>query len=197
MHTQTNTIGPLRLCQLFVPVMVKNNYGRIVNMSSGMGTMWVGVCVWLYMCVCVLHASVFACVSRLHGCTGQMSQMNGGTVDYRLSKVSLYATCRHTQLGSLLTSNALTKILNDEMKEKNVIVNSMCPVRILSVSARFEHRSHHAKGFVRTAMTIANGAPLSLLSEPDVPAETAVWLATLPNSGPRGGFFRNKQPIEW
>ncbi len=33
----TNVIGPLLLCQAFVPMMKKNNYGRIVNMSSGMG----------------------------------------------------------------------------------------------------------------------------------------------------------------
>ena len=33
----TNTFGPLRLIQKIAPSMRKNNYGRIVNMSSGMG----------------------------------------------------------------------------------------------------------------------------------------------------------------
>jgi hypothetical protein len=28
-------------------------------------------------------------------------------------------------------------------------------------------------------------------------AETAVWLATLPEAGPTGGFFRDKTPIAW
>jgi len=28
-------------------------------------------------------------------------------------------------------------------------------------------------------------------------AETAVWLATLPDGGPTGGFFRDKKPIPW
>jgi len=34
---QTNVAGPLRLIQLFLPGMIQNNFGRIVNVSSGMG----------------------------------------------------------------------------------------------------------------------------------------------------------------
>jgi NAD(P)-dependent dehydrogenase (short-subunit alcohol dehydrogenase family) len=33
----TNTIGPLRMCQAFVPLMRQQNYGRVVNVSSGSG----------------------------------------------------------------------------------------------------------------------------------------------------------------
>jgi NAD(P)-dependent dehydrogenase (short-subunit alcohol dehydrogenase family) len=33
----TNTIGPLRLCQALVPLMVSHRYGRIVNVTSGYG----------------------------------------------------------------------------------------------------------------------------------------------------------------
>ncbi|BDA77640.1 short-chain dehydrogenase [Leptospira kobayashii] len=36
---ETNLVGPLRLCQLFLPMMRENEYGRIVNVSSGMGQM--------------------------------------------------------------------------------------------------------------------------------------------------------------
>ncbi len=36
---ETNTLGHLRVTQAFVPLMKKNNYGRIVMMSSGMGTL--------------------------------------------------------------------------------------------------------------------------------------------------------------
>jgi hypothetical protein len=32
---------------------------------------------------------------------------------------------------------------------------------------------------------------------PEQGAETTVWLATLPDDGPTGGFFRDKQPIPW
>ncbi len=35
----TNFIGPLILCQKVIPLMLKQNYGRIVNISSGMGAM--------------------------------------------------------------------------------------------------------------------------------------------------------------
>lgn len=30
----TNVYGPLRLCQAFIPIMKRNGYGRIVNISS-------------------------------------------------------------------------------------------------------------------------------------------------------------------
>jgi len=35
----TNFIGPLILCQKVIPLMLQHNYGRIVNLSSGMGAM--------------------------------------------------------------------------------------------------------------------------------------------------------------
>lgn len=34
---ETNVYGPLRLCQALVPIMLKNDFGRIVNVSSGAG----------------------------------------------------------------------------------------------------------------------------------------------------------------
>jgi NAD(P)-dependent dehydrogenase (short-subunit alcohol dehydrogenase family) len=34
---ETNVYGPILLCEAFVPLMRKNGYGRIVNVSSGMG----------------------------------------------------------------------------------------------------------------------------------------------------------------
>jgi NAD(P)-dependent dehydrogenase (short-subunit alcohol dehydrogenase family) len=36
---ETNLYGPLRLSQAFLPMMLEHNYGRIVNVSSGMGQM--------------------------------------------------------------------------------------------------------------------------------------------------------------
>ena len=33
----TNTIGPLHLSQLFIPIMISNGFGRIVNVSSKAG----------------------------------------------------------------------------------------------------------------------------------------------------------------
>jgi NAD(P)-dependent dehydrogenase (short-subunit alcohol dehydrogenase family) len=34
---ETNFFGPLRLCQALVPHMVEQGYGRVVNLSSGLG----------------------------------------------------------------------------------------------------------------------------------------------------------------
>ena len=69
--------------------------------------------------------------------------------------------------------NALTVRAAAELP-KTVKCNAMCP------------------GWVRTRMGGA-GATLS----PDVPAETAFWLGTLPADGPTGGFFRDKKPVQW
>jgi len=70
--------------------------------------------------------------------------------------------------------NALTRILADELKDTQIKVNSVCP------------------GWVRTDMGGANAdRPV------EKGAETVVWLATLDDQGPSGGFFRDRQPIPW
>lgn len=55
-----------------------------------------------------------------------------------------------------------------------VKVNSVCP------------------GWVRTRM----GGPNARRS-PEEAADTPVWLATLPDDGPTGGFFRRREAIDW
>ena len=68
--------------------------------------------------------------------------------------------------------NALTRTLASD--ERRIKVNSMCP------------------GWVRTDM---GGSSATRSVEEG--ADTAVWLATLPDDGPTGGFFRNRKPIPW
>ena len=69
--------------------------------------------------------------------------------------------------------NALTLRLSRELPS-SVKINVMCP------------------GWVRTRM----GGPGATRS-PEEGADTALWLATLPDDGPTGGFFRDRKPIAW
>jgi NAD(P)-dependent dehydrogenase (short-subunit alcohol dehydrogenase family) len=68
--------------------------------------------------------------------------------------------------------NALTRTLATD--EPGISVNSICP------------------GWVRTDMG-GSRAPRSV----EEGADTAVWLATIADDVPSGGFFRNREPIPW
>jgi NAD(P)-dependent dehydrogenase (short-subunit alcohol dehydrogenase family) len=70
--------------------------------------------------------------------------------------------------------NALTRIFASELKGTNILVNSVCP------------------GWVKTDMG-GSGAPRT----PEQGVDTIVWLATLPDGDATGGFFRDRQPIDW
>ncbi len=124
----TNLLGPWRMYKTFSPLMKRNNYGRIVNVSSGAGTME------------SISESLYAPA-------------------YSLSKFAL---------------NGLTMMIARETNGTNILVNSMDP------------------GWVRTNMG-GSSAPRSV----DQGADTAVWLATLPDDGPTGGFFRDRKRANW
>lgn len=123
---ETNVYGPLMLCQVIVPLMLRQNYGRVVNVSSG---------------------------------SGQLASMSGDTPAYGMSKAAL---------------NALTLMLASRCRGKNILVNAVCP------------------GWVRTEM----GGPAAPRSVEEG-ADSIVWLATLPDGGPSGSFFRDRRRIEW
>ena len=126
-HTvETNVYGPILMSQALIPIMKKNGYGRVVNVSSGMG---------------------------------QLSDMSSGVPAYRISKTAI---------------NAVTRVLAHELTDSGILVNSACP------------------GWVQTDMG-GSGAPLTV----EEGADTIVWLATLPDDGPTGGFFRKREPIQW
>ncbi|MBW4644351.1 MAG: SDR family oxidoreductase [Goleter apudmare HA4340-LM2] len=123
---ETNVYGVLRVTQALLPLMQAQNYGRIVNVSSGMG---------------------------------QLNSMAGGSPGYRISKTAL---------------NALTRIFASELQSTNILVNAVCP------------------GWVKTDMG-GSEAPRT----PEQGVDTIVWLATLPDGSYTGGFFRDRQLIDW
>jgi NAD(P)-dependent dehydrogenase (short-subunit alcohol dehydrogenase family) len=126
---ETNLYAPMMLCQALIPLMQQQNYGRVVNVSSGIG--------------------------QISG----MDDMKFIVPGYRLSKTAL---------------NVVTRMLASELKDTNILVNSVCP------------------GWVNTGLGGPN-APRT----PSEGADSIVWLATLADDGPRGGFFRDRKPMEW
>jgi NAD(P)-dependent dehydrogenase (short-subunit alcohol dehydrogenase family) len=69
--------------------------------------------------------------------------------------------------------NAMTRILSTELAGEGFLVNSACP------------------GFVNTDM----GGPMGAKKPVEEGAAGIVWLATLPDGGPTGGFFRDGKPV--
>jgi len=69
--------------------------------------------------------------------------------------------------------NAMTRILSTELAKDGFLVNSACP------------------GFVNTDM----GGPMGAQKPVEAGAAGIVWLATLPDGGPTGGFFRDGEPV--
>jgi NAD(P)-dependent dehydrogenase (short-subunit alcohol dehydrogenase family) len=123
---QTNVYGPLLLSRLAVPLMKTHRYGRIVNLSSGMGS---------------------------------LAEMDAGYIAYRMSKAGI---------------NVVTRVIAAETEGMGILVNSVDP------------------GWVQTAMG-GRGATRTVQKG----AETVVRLATLPDNGSTGAFFRDRKAIAW
>ncbi len=123
---EANLLGTWRLTQAIAPLMRRNGHGRIVNITSQLGS---------------------------------LRTMASGLPAYRVSQIAI---------------NGLTRILAADLAGDGILVNACCP-----------------------------GAPELTRADPretiefSGSADTAAWLATLPDDGPTGGFFRNRKPIEW
>jgi NAD(P)-dependent dehydrogenase (short-subunit alcohol dehydrogenase family) len=102
---------------------------------------------------------------------GRIVNMSSGAGRLASLEEDLYSPAYSLAKASL---NALTIMLSREVKGSNVLINSMSP------------------GWVRTDMGGSN-APRSV----EQGADTAVWLATLPDGGPSGGFFEDRKRIDW
>lgn len=98
-------------------------------------------------------------VSSALGC---LHDMEGTTTGYKVSKAAL---------------NAVTRIVADEVKDLNILVNSMSP------------------GFCKTDMTGGDQSPATRTAEEG--AATAIFLATVADDGPRGKFIRDDLELKW
>lgn len=123
---ETHFYGPLAIIRGILPMMREQDYGRIVNVSTGMA---------------------------------RLGNIEAGWPAYRVSKVAL---------------NALTAILARELEGTNITVNSASP------------------GWVKTRM----GGPDAELT-PEEGADTILWLATMEDGSPNGGFFANRERTDW
>lgn len=121
----TNFFGAWKMIKVFHPLLKKSKSPRIVNVSSGLGS---------------------------------ITTMGSGYPAYGTSKSAL---------------NALTKVFAAELSTDKILVNSICP------------------GWCATDMGGSGGR------SPELGAQSIVWAAELPDTGPTGGFFRDGKKLEW
>jgi NAD(P)-dependent dehydrogenase (short-subunit alcohol dehydrogenase family) len=133
---ETNVFNLVSLTQKLLPLIKKSAAGRIVNLSSGLGSL------------------TYASDPNF-----PFAAMAGSTVAYDASKAAL---------------NMFTIHLAAELKGTAIKVNAADP------------------GWVKTDM---GGQNASL--EVEDGAKTSVWLATLPEDGPTGGYFHLGERHPW
>jgi NAD(P)-dependent dehydrogenase (short-subunit alcohol dehydrogenase family) len=130
----TNFFNPIALTQTLLPLIRKSAAGRIVNLSSSLGSL-------------ALHVDP------------QSPIYTTKPLAYDASKTAL---------------NQFTVHLAAALKDTKIKVNAADP------------------GWVKTDMG-SQAAPL----EVEEGAKTSVWLATLPDDGPTGGYFHQGEPLPW
>ena len=131
---ETNVFAPVALTQKLLPLLRKSEAGRIVNLSSVLGSL-------------TLHAKKGSGI------------YDAKSFAYDTSKAAL---------------NSFTIHLAHELAGTRIKVNSAHP------------------GWVKTDMG-TDAAPMEIPEG----AKTTVWLATLPEDGPSGGFFHMHDTLPW
>jgi NAD(P)-dependent dehydrogenase (short-subunit alcohol dehydrogenase family) len=132
---ETNVFSLISLTQKLLPLVKKSDAGRIVNLSSILGSLTLN-----------------------RDPNSSLGALSTGAA-YNASKAAL---------------NMFTVNLANELNGTPIKVNSAHP------------------GWVKTDMG-GEAAPLGV----EEGAKTSVWLATLPNDGPTGGYFFNGEALPW
>jgi NAD(P)-dependent dehydrogenase (short-subunit alcohol dehydrogenase family) len=141
---ELNFFGPLALIQAFLPLLRKSPAGRIVNVSSTLGSI----------------AEISNPESPYAGLVSPM---------YQASKAAL---------------NALTALVAKELRGSGIKINSACPGWV-DTQGGVPDWLRAFQGGAGAALPVEQGA------------DTPVWLATLPDDGPSGGFFNSRKPVAW
>ena len=123
----------------------------------------------------IVETNLFGPLALSQGLVAMMRERDYGRVVNVTSAMGQLAEMGGGAPGYRLAGvgiNAMTRIFAQELQGTNVLVNSVDP------------------GWVRTRSPEAHRSI-------EEGVETTVWLATLPDGGPSGQFFRDKQPIPW
>jgi NAD(P)-dependent dehydrogenase (short-subunit alcohol dehydrogenase family) len=126
----------------------------------------------------VLRVNVEAPLFLTQGLLAPLRAANGARVILVSSQAGQFAGGMPadglTYRVSKAALNAVGAVAATALRDEAILVNAMHP------------------GWVRTDM----GGPEAPLT-PEEGADTALFLATLPDDGPSGGFFYERRPIDW
>ena len=118
-------------------------------------------------CIPLMKAGGYGRIVNMASTLGSLTEISDPKSDYAAVGTPAYRL-------SKAALNVITTLIAKEVRDENILVNSVCP------------------GWVRTDMG-GDQAPLT----PEQGADTPVWLATLPDGGPTGGFYRERTQIPW
>jgi len=164
---EANLFGGRQLTKIVIPVLRKagivaqrNGAGNIslANVKQVMETNFYGPWRMIQVFVPLLLKSKEGRIINMSSGMGELKSLSGNYPGYSLSKSSL---------------NALTIMFSNELKDKGIKVNAMCP------------------GWVKTDM----GGP-NATRHVSQGGDTAVWLTT-EKVIPTGKFFRDREEISW
>jgi NAD(P)-dependent dehydrogenase (short-subunit alcohol dehydrogenase family) len=114
---------------------------------------------WRLAVAAIPHMSRGGRIVNVSSGAGSLETMDASFPAYNVSKAAM---------------NAITRVLADDLRDRGILVNSVCP------------------GWVRTDMGGAS-APRSV----EEGAASVLWAARLGPDGPTGGFFRDGEPVAW